>query len=287
MIKSTDYIKWLKEQAALKRPYWYGTFGHKCTETLLASKRQQYPTHYTAARMAKYRQHIAAGLVCADCVGGAIKWPVWSDLDTHKVVYKSNDCPDLSANGMFNHCKKLGMTWGGIKTLPEIPGLAVHRSGHVGTYIGGGKVVEWRGFNYGCVITDVSKRNWTHWYKLPWVEYISAAAPQPEPAEEYSLQDFIRDVQQATGAKVDGIAGPETLGVTVTLSATVNRKHGAVKPVQRRLAALGYAQVGTPDGIAGPKFSAAVKAFQTANGCVSDGEITAGAKTWRKLLGMQ
>lgn len=104
--------------------------------------------------------------------------------------------------------------------------------------------------------------------------------------EEYSLKAFIRDVQKACGASVDGIAGPETIGKTVTLSASKNRKHAAVKPVQKRLFALGYTMVGEADGVAGPMFTQAVKAYQRDNGCTADGEITAKNKTWKKLLGM-
>ena len=54
--------------------------------------------------------------------------------------------------------------------------------------------------------------------------------------------------------------------------------------MQTRLSALGYTQVGAADGIAGPKFTAAVKAFQKDQGCIVDGELTAGCKTWQKLL---
>jgi hypothetical protein len=102
---------------------------------------------------------------------------------------------------------------------------------------------------------------------------------------EYTQEQFIKDVQKATGSAVDGIAGPETLGNTVTVSRYKNSKHAVVKPIQKRLNALGY-DCGTADGIAGPKFEAAVKKHQKANGCVVDGEITARNKTWKKLLGM-
>ena len=106
------------------------------------------------------------------------------------------------------------------------------------------------------------------------------------PAEDgYTLEQFVRDVQKACGAKVDGKAGTETLSKTVTLSAIKNRKHAAVKAVQKRLTELGYA-VGKADGIAGSKFTKAVKAFQKDNGCVADGVITAGKTTWKKLLGV-
>lgn len=105
-------------------------------------------------------------------------------------------------------------------------------------------------------------------------------------AEGYSLEQFVRDVQGVTGSRVDGIAGPETLGNTPTVSHYVNRTHPVVEFVQKRLFALGYTQVGEADGIAGSKFTRAVKAFQKDHGCTSDGEITARNKTWQKLLGM-
>lgn len=113
-------------------------------------------------------------------------------------------------------------------------------------------------------------------------------AKPEEPANEgYTLEQFIREVQAATGATVDGIAGPETIGKTVTLSRTENDFHAAVLPVQKRLLELGYIEVGEADGEAGRKFASAVAHFQQDNGCVVDGEITATMKTWRKLLGME
>lgn len=109
-----------------------------------------------------------------------------------------------------------------------------------------------------------------------------------EPAEDtYTLEQFIRDVQAATGATVDGIAGTGTLSKTITLSRRHNTRHKAVKAVQKRLLYLGYTEVGEIDGIAGTKFASAVAHFQQDNGCVVDGIITAKNKTWRKILGME
>lgn len=99
-------------------------------------------------------------------------------------------------------------------------------------------------------------------------------------------ENFVREVQKAIGAKVDGITGPETLSKTPTLSATKNRTHPVVEVVQKRLYDLGYQQVGLADGITGPKFDQAVKAFQKDHDCVVDGELTAGNKTWQVLLSL-
>lgn len=107
-------------------------------------------------------------------------------------------------------------------------------------------------------------------------------------SSSYTLTQFIKDVQKATGSAVDGKAGPETLRNTVTLSSTKNRKHPVVKYVQKRLYALGYTEVGPADGIAGTKFAEAVARYQVEVVGMKqpDGEITARNKTWRKLLGM-
>ncbi len=98
------------------------------------------------------------------------------------------------------------------------------------------------------------------------------------------FRDFVMGVQTSFGAQVDGIAGPETLSKTITISAKANRKHQVVKYLQSYLNALGYSEVGAVDGIAGPKFTKAIKQFQKDNNCVVDGVITKQNKTWKKLL---
>lgn len=102
----------------------------------------------------------------------------------------------------------------------------------------------------------------------------------------YTKTQFIKDVQTAIGAKVDGIAGSETLSKTVTVSKSKNNRHAVVKPLQKYLNALGF-ECGTADGIAGTKFDAAVKAYQKTYGCITDGEITAKKNTWKSLLGLK
>ena len=102
---------------------------------------------------------------------------------------------------------------------------------------------------------------------------------------KYTLEEFVKDVQQFCGAEVDGIAGPETLGKTPTISDTKNRNHPVIKAIQLRLQILGYHA--NTSGVADANFTAAVLAFQEDNKCWVDGEITSGNKTWKKLLGME
>lgn len=114
----------------------------------------------------------------------------------------------------------------------------------------------------------------------------AAYAEEEKQPVSYGLEAFIREVQAAVDAQIDGIAGPETLGKTPTVSAEVDSTHPVVAAVQKRLAALGYDRVGEADGIAGPKFTDSVIAFQQDHNCYPDGELTARNKTWKTLLGM-
>ena len=117
----------------------------------------------------------------ADCVG-ACKGYAWTDggrgvlgaIGTgapFRTRYGANGCPDKGATGMFTYAKRKGMPWGRIDTLPELPGLALYKKGHIGYYVGNGEAVEWRGFSYGCVLTRVADRPWTHWFRLPFIDY--------------------------------------------------------------------------------------------------------------------
>ena len=142
------FADWCLKMAEKKSPYWYGCCVYKASASKLASKSAQYPDHYGSSRTARYKQDIANRQVVADCVGGC-KGYAWTNggqgvleaIGTDKTFtnkYASNNCPDQSANGMFSYCKKKGMDWGTIGTLPEIVGLALFTDGHIGYYVGGG-----------------------------------------------------------------------------------------------------------------------------------------------------
>ncbi|MFA5676315.1 MAG: peptidoglycan-binding domain-containing protein [Christensenellales bacterium] len=76
---------------------------------------------------------------------------------------------DQKADTLFSRCTETGT----IKTIPEIPGLIVWKKGHIGVFVGGGYVIEARGYKYGVVKTKVSGRPWTHWGKLKDIIYES------------------------------------------------------------------------------------------------------------------
>ena len=80
---------------------------------------------------------------------------------------KDQHYADRTANGFKSQFVKRSA----VADIPETAGLAVWKSGHVGIYLGGGKVCESRGVAHGVVISDISTQKWTYFGKLRDVEY--------------------------------------------------------------------------------------------------------------------
>lgn len=80
------------------------------------------------------------------------------------------DYTDRSANTFKTQFAKSGV----IGTIPETAGQAVWKDGHIGIYLGNGKVCESRGVAYGVVISNLNTQKWTHYGKLKGVEYDDA-----------------------------------------------------------------------------------------------------------------
>lgn len=146
-------------QAQLGKPYWYGTFGQLSTAALYSQKKKQYPSYYQWSYKAS-----ELNIKVHDCVG-LIKGYLWCDTNTSLPKY--NSAQDVSATGMLNKCVEKGV----IGSMPDIPGVLVFMTGHVGVYIGNGYVIEARGHNYGVVKTKLAGRGWKNWGKCPWITY--------------------------------------------------------------------------------------------------------------------
>lgn len=84
----------------------------------------------------------------ADCSGGVV------GLLRHAGVVKPGF--DLAANG-FAASKSMRK----IEESELLPADLLHKSGHIGIYVGGGYAAEWMGGAYGCQLTRVSaRRGW-------------------------------------------------------------------------------------------------------------------------------
>ena len=144
--------------------YVWGTYGNVLTESLLAYKVSQYPDG-VGNHEGIIRTNWLGGRT-TDCVG-LIKGYGWLNAETMEIQYGTHGMPDIGANQMYYNATESGA----IDTMPDIPGLAVWHDGHIGVYIGGGQVVEAMGTKYGVVKTELAGRGWTHWLKIPYINY--------------------------------------------------------------------------------------------------------------------
>ena len=144
--------------------YVWGTFGNVLTSSLLYYKLEQYPEG--VGNFESFIRENWLGRRTADCVG-LIKAYGWYNPDTGLMDYGTNGMSDLGADQMFYAAAESGP----MDTMPEIEGLAVWKSGHIGVYIGGGYVIEAMGTMYGVVRTEVEGRGWEGWCKIPFISY--------------------------------------------------------------------------------------------------------------------
>lgn len=174
--------------------YMWGVFGAPVTVAVITEKSRQYPQWYTAARQSNIRQRVGLGYFGFDCVNliKAILWG-WSGDVTKSyggAVYPKTPvpvgvCPDISADMMISRCTGVSTDFRNI-----VPGEAVWLPGHIGVYIGDGKVIECTPSWDNCVqitaclnigaIQGLNGRKWTKHGKIPYVTYDDVYLPSAE-----------------------------------------------------------------------------------------------------------
>lgn len=169
---------------------------------------------------------------------------------------------DDTADGYRNRCVSIDK--GALQAGDLVFEYSNGKSGHVGVYIGDGKVIEARGRDYGVVETDLNARNWKK-YGRPDFMYTDGNAPAAPSKPTYTKKSFILDHVVKKGSK-----------------------EAVVGSIQNNLKAIGY-DIGTAgpngDGIDnnfGTKTDAAVRDVQKNGGVTVDGQV---GKNTTPLLG--
>lgn len=157
-------------KAQIGNPYWFGTFGQKATKKLLNEKAKQYPKMFPPSRIEKAIDRGDIGKKVHDCYG-LYKGYLMSKSNSAPAVYDAQY--DISADEAFARASEKGS----IDTLPDIAGIGLYKKGHFGVYIGNGKEIEARGFDYGVLEDEVANTKFTHWFKLPELEYEESDKP--------------------------------------------------------------------------------------------------------------
>lgn len=158
-------VEYCQRQAQFNRPYWWGCFGEYANQDLYDTKKKMFGSIYDRTDPPYNRQY---GAKAHDCCG-LIKGYMWSrNPDDPRPLYNSNGFKDATSDAMLSRATRKGP----ISTIPEVPGIAVYMAGHVGVYIGNGRVIEAKGHAYGVVNTALAGRGWTHWGYIDEIKYL-------------------------------------------------------------------------------------------------------------------
>lgn len=167
-----DLVQWAIAAEKAGWGYVWGACGQVLTESALARKIAQYPDE-VGSQEEFIRTHWL-GRRCADCVG-FIKGYGWLNAETLEIEYGTNGMPDIGADAMYDNATGKGT----IDTIPEIPGLAVWHEGHIGIYVGNGQVIHASGTKIGVIQTPIGASGWTHWLKIPYINYLETEEGTP------------------------------------------------------------------------------------------------------------
>lgn len=260
MFTNLGLVKYAEAMLDYMSPYWYGTWGNVASEKLYQEKKRQYKEQYE--KWSKYSFETQYGKKVHDCIGLIKGYLMSTTLGDDGYVKdplapsKYNSKYDISANML----EAKATVKGSISTIPEIKGLIVWKSGHVGVYVGNGWVIEERGHTYGTVKTKLTERPWVKWLKHPDIQYIEE--PKPEPKGDTCMIEL------------------------PVLKKGMKEPKDTIKSLQILLNGKNYRdQDGLPlsvDGSFGGRTEYAVKSFQRKMGITVDGVV--GATTWNRLM---
>ena len=160
-----DLVKWAQMAYDNKWGYVWGSHGNVLTANELKRLKKVFGANVTDKE--DYIKSHWLGRRTSDCVG-LIKGYGWYNEESGTIKYGTNGMADVTADGMFSAATEKGP----INTMPDIPGLAVWHQGHIGVYIGNGYVIHAANTYDGVIKTPITSSGWTHWLKVPYINYI-------------------------------------------------------------------------------------------------------------------
>jgi hypothetical protein len=178
-MKKSLFINKAKELINYNTVYMWGTFGAPLTNALINEKKNDYPNWYSSNKISLFESLLNQNYYGFDCIG-IIKGILWgwngnNNSSYGGAIYESNSIPDISADSMIEKSESSSY----FSNI--ISGECVWLPGHIGIYIGDGRVIEcspsWgNSVQTTCLgnITDIQglhSRVWKKHGKMPYIDY--------------------------------------------------------------------------------------------------------------------
>ena len=239
--------------------YVYGCFGMWGCEQVYEEKLAQYPEQ--VGKWPKSTYVSIFGDRWVDCIG-LIKF--LASLRGNNALIKDKSynpkysdirAIDWSANGTIERCTEVV----DFDKMPEVPGMAVWKNGHIGVFIktlpDGRKLVrEAKGHKYGVVETTTTA--WKKAGKLPYVDYSNTPTPTPTPGGKCMVElDVLKKGSKGSSVKslqilLNGYGYTDQNGNKLVVDGSFGGKTDyAVKALQKKT----YPACGEVDGVCGKK----------------------------------
>lgn len=226
MMKVDDFLEKLEYAANVKTIYIQGCFGAPMNE----KNKKRYsanPLNYGRVAKINAASSDTFGFDCVNLIKGILalwdgsKGLTYGGAKVNKEVggisFGPDRVPDVSADGLVKHLKSVSTDFSDIQR-----GEVVWMSGHVGVYVGEGKVIEcspkWTNNVQYSNLGNLGYKagNWRTWKKhgfLPWVDYTDGKAiREPEQAgtsEQYYMvvkDDTLSGIGRKSGVEWKSIA---------------------------------------------------------------------------------
>ncbi len=168
-MNNLEFIDKLKYIVDKKTVYMWGCFGQEVTFPLINQKSNQYQTWYNSERIKLFESLANKDVYAFDCVN-LIKGILWGWNDG-KVTYLGNrEVPDVNADKFITLCEDVSTNFNSIEV-----GNAVWLKGHIGVYIGNGKVIECTPkWDNGVQEVRLNRRDWKKHGKIPYIDYVDS-----------------------------------------------------------------------------------------------------------------
>ena len=168
-----DYCLYWKDQPHC---YSWDANGQYLTKEFIDQYSAWYPDWFGVDDRLELRREIQdQGVRAFDCIG-IIKAYVWGDYSQDNTSRRTDDT-NYYTRDLLHH----DTVYGPLRELPEVPGIVLWRKGHVGIYLGDGKVIECTQEYYpksgeskvgGIIISDLKDRGWAYWVEYPGILYL-------------------------------------------------------------------------------------------------------------------
>lgn len=224
-MKASEFIAKLQNIVDnYKTLYVMGCFGAPMTPTNKKRYTQNHKYNKQASRtkMINAASSDTFGFDCVCLIKGVLwGWNGNASKTYGGAGYACNGVPDIGADTMITKCSGVSTNFSNI-----VPGEAVWMSGHIGVYIGGGKVIECTPAFKNCVqvtycsnirsVAGKNNRKWTKHGKLPYITYDvsegsvstpSSPVPSVPTTSGSSNEEKIWNFLKSKGYNNYGIAG--------------------------------------------------------------------------------